>query len=208
MSITEKRNLESSNFNIYPHYVFATAFLVNGELADYKIQNRERDWGDRTFRGSNWENEVWKHGFIAKDWTLTCEYKRILVHNDNEHNKAFEELEDWIFNNFKTYKKANLVRWHNIKDIPTQNKQAIEILDKVTNYIKSNMEKAKEQIKYYEQRYSQAKQEENKFYIKSFYRQINRQQSRYETLREIMSIIEESEAISNDKGTSNNIKNS
>ena len=38
MPITEKRNLESSNFNIYPHYVFATAFLVNGELADYKYK--------------------------------------------------------------------------------------------------------------------------------------------------------------------------
>lgn len=78
-------------------------------------------------------------------------------------------------------------------------KQAIETLDKVTNYINSNMEKAKEQIKYYEQRYSQAKQEGNKFYIKSFHRQVNRWQSRYETLREIMSIIEESEAIDNDK---------
>ena len=90
---------------------FATAFLVNGELADHKIQERERIWGDRTFRGSTWENEVWQHGFIDKDWDLTCEYKKILVSNDEEHNRAFEKLEDWLFTNFKIYKKANLVRY-------------------------------------------------------------------------------------------------
>ena len=73
------RELEWNNFNEYPHYVYATAFLVNGELADYKIQNREREWGDRTFRGTKWENEVWQHGFIDKDWNLTCEYNKILV---------------------------------------------------------------------------------------------------------------------------------
>ena len=60
------KDLEWNSFNEYPHYVSATAFLVNGKLADYKIQDREIRWGDRTFRGSTWENEVWQHGFIDK----------------------------------------------------------------------------------------------------------------------------------------------
>lgn len=92
---------------------------------------------------------------------------------------------------------AKIIGKNRGSDLAMSDKQALEALDKVTNYINSNMEKAKEQIKYYEQRYSYAKQEENKFYIRSFHRQINRWQSRYETLREILSIIE-SEAISND----------
>lgn len=103
--------LQHSNFNIYPHYVFATAFLVNGKLADYKIKNCEGCWGLRTFRGQPWENEVWQHSFIDKDWNLTCEYNKILVNNDEEHNETFNKLEDWLFDNFEIYEKVNLTRW-------------------------------------------------------------------------------------------------
>ena len=35
------KELEWNSFDEYPHYVYATAFLVNGELADYRIKN---DW--------------------------------------------------------------------------------------------------------------------------------------------------------------------
>ena len=104
-----ERELEYSNFNIYPHYVFATAFLVDGKLADYKIGNTERYWGDRTFRGSSWENEVFKR-LRNNDKGLTCEYNKVLVNNDDEHNKAFEKMEDWLFNNFKIYEKVSLTR--------------------------------------------------------------------------------------------------
>ncbi len=47
------KELKWSDFNKYPHSVFATAFLVYGKLADYKITNRQRDWRDRTFRGTS-----------------------------------------------------------------------------------------------------------------------------------------------------------
>lgn len=106
--MSKEKKLEYSNFNTYPHYVYATAFLVNGELADYKIQDRERCWGERTFRGSAWENEVWQHGFIDKDWDLTCKYNKILVNNNKEHNNAFELLEMWLDNSFKKYKNISM----------------------------------------------------------------------------------------------------
>ena len=59
-------------------------------------------------------------------------------------------------------------------------------LDKVTYKLKEDILKTKEEIKYWEGRYRNAK-ESNK---KSFYRQINRCQSKFETLREILKIIE------------------
>ncbi len=97
--------LEYSNFEVYPHYVYTTAFLVDGLLADFKVGNRESDWGIRTFRGSDWENEVARH---FNDLNLSCEYKKILVNNIEEHNDAFELLEMWLDNTFKKYPKNHL----------------------------------------------------------------------------------------------------
>lgn len=105
----EYTKLEHSDFNKYPHYVFATAFLVDGKIADYKIGNRERCWIDRTFRGTLWESEVAQR-LTNNDKGLTCEYKKILVNNNEEHNKAFDVLEDWLFNNFEIYEKTGLRR--------------------------------------------------------------------------------------------------
>ena len=67
-----------------------------------------------------------------------------------------------------------------------QLEQKETILDKVTDKLKEDILRTKEEIKYWEERYRNAK-ESNK---KSFYRQINRCQSRFETLREILKIIE------------------
>ena len=64
------------------------------------------------------------------------------------------------------------------------------ILDKVTDKLKEDMKESKEKIKYYENQYRLAKEKEDKFYIKSHHRQINRLQSRFETLREILYIVE------------------
>lgn len=89
-------------------------FLLIGELADFKIGNRETDWERRTFRGSILENEVAEH---FDDWNLRCEYKKILVNNNDEHNDAFELLEMWLDNNFKKYKKVGLVfMYEKVKD--------------------------------------------------------------------------------------------
>ena len=59
--------------------------------------------------------------------------------------------------------------------------------EKLLDKLKNDMKEAKEKIKYYEERY---KNQEGDFYKKSNHRQINRWQSRFETLREILNFIE------------------
>ena len=63
-------------------------------------------------------------------------------------------------------------------------------LNKVTDKLKEDISEAKEKIKYWEERYRIAKTREDEFYKNSYKRQINRWQSRLETLREILNIIE------------------
>lgn len=93
-------------------------FLLIGEIADFKTGSYESSWGRRTFRGSEWENEVAEH---FDDWNLTCEYKKILVNNIDEHNDAFELLEMWLDNSFKKYKKSGLVfLYEKVKDEPIE----------------------------------------------------------------------------------------
>ncbi len=117
-------------------------FLLNGELADFKIGSHESDWGRRTFRGSAWENEVAEH---FDDWNLTCEYKKILVNNNNEHNDAFELLEMWLDNSFKKYKKAGLVfMYEKVKveliedEIDIDNIEELNVGDLLNNKITRN----------------------------------------------------------------------
>lgn len=203
-----------NNFNIYPHYVYATAFLINGELADFKISNKKSTWELRTFRGTEWENEI----FINKYWKLTCEYKKILVNNDEEHNKAFDDLKEWLINNFekhynlKEFRKIEISEIEQAKDdlmffnqgdwitremehsadileeYIKQLEKKSNILDKITDKLKEDIKKSKEEIKYWEKEYRETK---DNFYKNSYKRQINRWQSRFETLREILNIIGE-----------------
>lgn len=105
-----RRELQSDDFNKYPHYVFATAYLLDGKLVDYKIQNRERDWYDRTFRGDTWENEAWDLLNKNSD-RLSCQYSKIWVSNDDEHNEAFEHLERWLDDCFEKHEKVKLRIW-------------------------------------------------------------------------------------------------
>ena len=100
-------------------------FQWNGQLADFKIGDNESAWERRTFRGSEWENEVAEH---FDDWNLTCEYKKILVNNKEEHNDAFELLEMWLDNSFKKYKKAGLFFiYEKVKDELIEDNNEIDI---------------------------------------------------------------------------------
>lgn len=68
--------------------------------------------------------------------------------------------------------------------------QKSETLDKVTDKLKEDIVEAKEKIKYWEEQYRISKAKKDEFYKNSYKRQINRWQSRFETLREILNIIE------------------
>ena len=100
----DANKLKSSDFSTYPHKVYATAFLVDGKLADYRIGCWQRHWGNRTFRGSSWENEIIKN----KKLELTCEYNEITVKDNDEHNNAFDILEKWLDESFSKYNPAGL----------------------------------------------------------------------------------------------------
>ena len=64
-------------------------------------------------------------------------------------------------------------------------------LNKVTDKLKEDISEAKEKIKYWEEQYRISRAKKDEFYKNSYKRQINRWQSRLETLREILNIIEE-----------------
>ena len=98
------------------------------------------------------------------------------------NKEEIEEIKKLLFQDRLTqYGKRKLVNYLEQKET---------ILDKVTDKLKEDMKESKEKIKYYENQYRLAKEKEDKFYMKSHHRQINRLQSRFETLREILYIVE------------------
>ena len=107
--------------------------------------------------------------------------------NKEEIEKAKQCLNEIIQN---SYAERKAIKLDNLRKYIQELEQKQFILDKVTDKLKEDIEKAKEQIKHYERQYKTAKEKEDKFHIKSFHRQINRWQSRFETLKEILNIIE------------------
>lgn len=107
--------------------------------------------------------------------------------NKEEIEKAKQCLNEIIQN---SYAERKAIKLDNLRKYIQELEQKQFILDKVTDKLKEDIEKTKEQIKHYERQYKTAKEKEDKFHIKSFHRQINRWQSRFETLREILNIIE------------------
>lgn len=107
--------------------------------------------------------------------------------NKEEIEEAKQCLNEIIQN---SYAESKAIKLDNLRKYIQELEQKESILDKVTDKLKEDIEKAKEQIKHYERQYKTAKEKEDKFHIKSFHRQINRWQSRFETLREILNIIE------------------
>ena len=97
----------------------------------------------------------------------------------------------------KAKKHYILTTEHELDDNNKRLKEYIEyleqkgsILDKLTDKLKEDLLEAKQEIKYWEEQYRVAKEKEDEFYKNSYKRQINRWQSRYETLKEILEFIE------------------
>lgn len=73
---------EWSNFNEYPHKVFASVLLLDGKIYDWKIKNTHwEDPNEITMRISDFD----KIPRMEVKWTS------FTVNNDEEHNRAFEE---------------------------------------------------------------------------------------------------------------------
>lgn len=118
---------------------------------------------------------------------VLTEHKDYIFEFDDDNIKI-EYILDYIreleFQNtaFKTEHNYNITR---IKKL----EQKESILDKVTDQLKKDISEAKEKIKYWEEQYRIAKSKEDEFYKNSYKRQINRWQSRFETLRGILNFI-------------------
>lgn len=98
------------------------------------------------------------------------------------NKEEIEEIKKLLFQDKLTqYGKRKLVQYLEQKE---------SILDKVTDKLKEGLKEAKEQIKYWEEQYRIAKEKEDEFYMKSYHRKINRWQSRFETLKELLEFIE------------------
>ena len=60
----------------------------------------------------------------------------------------------------------------------------------LVNYLRQDIKETKQEIKYWEEQYRIARAKKDEFYKNSYKRQINRWQSRFETLKEILEFIE------------------
>ena len=58
------------------------------------------------------------------------------------------------------------------------------------NYLRQDIKEARQEIKYWEEQYRIARAKKDEFYKNSYKRQINKWQSRYETLKGILEFIE------------------
>ena len=60
----------------------------------------------------------------------------------------------------------------------------------LVNYLRQDIKEARQEIKYWEEQYRISRAKKDEFYKNSYKRQINRWQSRYETLKGILEFIE------------------
>lgn len=101
----------------------------------------------------------------------------------------FNEIVDKIKNQFIKEKDLAIAQYI-INKQQKELEQKESILDKVIYRLKEGLKEAKEQIKYWEEQYRIARAKKDEFYKNSYKRQINRWQSRFETLKEILEFIE------------------
>ena len=84
-----KEMLKMNWLNTYPHRIYASVLLLNGQIKDYKIgENYWKSPYAVTIRGQVTIDELFK---------CTTEYTYWDVNNDEEHNKVFDVYaRDWL----------------------------------------------------------------------------------------------------------------
>ena len=106
-----------------------------------------------------------------------------------EINNNFNEIVNENKNQFIKEKDSTITQYI-IDNQQKELEQKETILDKVTDKLKEDISEAKEKIKYWEEQYRISRAKKDEFYKNSYKRQINRWQSRFETLRGILEFIE------------------
>ena len=107
-----------------------------------------------------------------------------------EIDNNFNEIVNKIKNQFIKEKDLAIAQYI-INKQQKELQQKESILDKVTDKLKEDISEAKEKkIKYWEEQYRISRAKKDEFYKNSYKRQINRWQSRFETLRGILEFIE------------------
>ena len=92
----------SSNFNVYPHLVFASVVLVDGKIANWKTGNYR--WTKETYCRSKQPCSVW-----GGNGKITVKSRSFLVHNQKEHQKAFNKKATKFYGKFDLVDGYNLI---------------------------------------------------------------------------------------------------
>lgn len=87
-----------NNQKTYPHYVIASVLLKGNKVIDYYISiNKIYDWNNR-LKLSPIHDNVREFTHIGRK---SCEYNYIKVDNEEQNDKAFDELEKWVLSSFR-----------------------------------------------------------------------------------------------------------
>lgn len=92
-----------SNFNTYPHRVFASAILIHGKIANYKIANHR-------WTKDNWFNNNQPSIVINNMERVKIASKSFLVRTPEEHNRAFTVKAKNFFKKYELIEGYNLIR--------------------------------------------------------------------------------------------------
>jgi len=87
----------TSNFNVYPHLIFASVVLVDGKIANFKTGDIR--WTRRNFLLSTQPRMVLK----THPKEVKIRSKQFRVNNLAEHQKAFKVFADRFFKKFKIH---------------------------------------------------------------------------------------------------------
>jgi len=92
-----------SNFDRYPHRIFASALLIDGKLVNWKVSNKR--WTKSNIGCSN------QPGYVLKNWDkIKIRSKSFIVNSSEEHSKVFEKKSVKFYKQFKLHPKYNLIK--------------------------------------------------------------------------------------------------
>ena len=92
-----------SDFNKYPHRVFASVVLVDGKIVNWKT-------GNTRWTKANYANFSQPYIVYDENVEITIRSKSFIVKNRKQHNHAFEVLASRFYSQFKLHEGYNLAK--------------------------------------------------------------------------------------------------